>query len=70
MLGENCWWYLFNTSEERKANAEKSWGNVPQPLQEAGYLEIEFVNEIRKRKGTGAESCQKVKGRVFCAEGS
>lgn len=49
-LGEDCWWCLFGISWEGNANAEKSWGSIPQPLRKAGHLEIEFVDETKKRK--------------------
>lgn len=38
VLVENCWWYLFNIGGEGRANTEKSWGNIPQPLQEAWHI--------------------------------
>lgn len=66
-LREDCWWCLLEISRERKANAEKSWGGIPQPLWKARHLEIEFVDETRKRKEKELELWALIKLKVeFC----
>lgn len=48
---------------------QKKAGEVlPSPYRKLD-LEIEFVSEIRKRKGARAMSPGKVKGRVLCVQG-
>lgn len=51
-------------SAGRENLMQKRAGEVfPSPYRK---LEIEFVSEIRKRKGAGAMSSGKVKGKEFC----
>lgn len=64
VLGEDWGWCPIDISQEGKGDAGDSCGNTPQPR----HLEIEFEDETRKRKGTGAVSSAKVKGRVLCVE--